>query len=284
MSLDPLLSLGWPALVLLAWIGLSVGSFLNVVVYRLPVMLTREWRAQAKDVLAGPPAPVPDDEPFSLVAPRSRCPACAAPIPAKYNVPLLSWLFLRGQCANCHAPIPARYPIVELLTAVASVLAIAVYGYSWLGAAALVFTWAAIALAFIDLDTKLLPDQITLPLLWLGLIVNIFGGFTDLTSAVIGAIAGYLLLWSVYWAFKLITRKEGMGYGDFKLLAALGAWFGWQALPMLALLSSVVGVVLGGTFLLIKRSREPIPFGPYLAIAGWVTLLAHDRVLAVTMG
>lgn len=282
--MDSLLTFGWPALLLLAWIGLAVGSFLNVVVYRLPVMLTREWRAQAKEVLAGPAPPVADDEAFSLVMPRSRCPSCAVQIPAKHNIPLLSWLLLRGRCANCHARISVRYPIVELLAAIASVVAIAVYGYTWLGVTALLFTWAALALAFIDLDTKLLPDQITLPLLWLGLIVNIFGGFTDLTSAVIGAIAGYLLLWSVYWAFKLITHKEGMGYGDFKLLAALGAWFGWQALPMLALISSVVGVVLGGTFLLVKRSREPIPFGPYLVIAGWVTLIAHDRVLAVTLG
>jgi leader peptidase (prepilin peptidase) / N-methyltransferase len=278
------LEYGWLVLFFVAWIGLSVGSFLNVVVYRLPVMLNREWRAQAAEVLGDAPLPNGDSEPFNLMTPRSRCPSCSTPIAAKHNIPVISWLLLRGRCANCHVPISARYPLVELLTAVTSLLAIAMYGYTWLGAAALVFTWAAIALAFIDLDTKLLPDQLTLPLLWLGLIVNIFGGFTDLTSAVFGAIVGYLLLWSVYWAFKLITHKEGMGYGDFKLLGALGAWFGWQALPMLVLISSVVGVLIGGAFLLIKRSREPIPFGPFLAAAGWVTLLAHDRVLAVTFG
>jgi leader peptidase (prepilin peptidase)/N-methyltransferase len=286
MPLDVLLSHGWLAVVLLAWIGLCVGSFLNVVVYRLPVMLDREWRAQAAEVLGHTATSHPDGavEPFNLMVPRSRCPSCAAPIAAKHNIPVISWLLLRGRCATCRASISARYPIVELLTAVATLLAISVYGYTWFGAAALIFTWATIALAFIDFDTKLLPDQITLPLLWLGLIVNIFGGFTDLTSAVVGAIVGYLLLWSVYWAFKLITHKEGMGYGDFKLLGALGAWFGWQALPMLVLMSSIVGVVFGGAFLLIKRSREPIPFGPFLAVAGWVTLLAHDRVLAVTFG
>ena len=274
-------------LVLLVWFGLSVGSFLNVVVYRLPIMLTREWRTQAIEVLGTQTTTSAHEPPvsaFNLMVPRSRCPKCDTTISARHNIPLLSWLLLRGKCANCHAPISARYPVVELLTAVASVLAIAVHGYTWLGAAALVFTWAIIALSFIDFDTKLLPDQITLPLLWLGLIVNLFGGFTDLASAVIGAIAGYLILWSVYWAFKLITGKEGMGYGDFKLLAALGAWFGWQALPVLVLISSVVGIALGGTVLLVRRSREAIPFGPFLAIAGWVTLLVHDRVLAVVFG
>ena len=279
-----LLDYGWPGLILLAWIGLSVGSFLNVVVYRLPVMLTREWRVQAAEVLGTHNEAEGNGEPFNLVTPRSRCSSCGTQIAAKHNVPVLSWLLLRGRCANCRTPISARYPTVELFTAVASLLAVGIYGYTWLGAAALAFTWVLIALAFIDLDTKLLPDQLTLPLLWLGLITNVFHGFTDLTSAVIGAIAGYLLLWSVYWAFKLITHKEGMGYGDFKLLAALGAWFGWQALPMIALISSVVGLLLGGSYLAIKRSREAIPFGPYLAAAGWVTLLAHDRVLAFTLG
>jgi leader peptidase (prepilin peptidase)/N-methyltransferase len=173
---------------------------------------------------------------------------------------------------------------VELVTAVASLLVVATFGYTWLGAGALVFTWIIIALTGIDLDTKLLPDNLTLPLLWLGLLVNVYGGFTDLGSAVIGAVAGYLVLWSIYWAFKLITGKEGMGYGDFKLLAAMGAWFGWQALPVLALISSVVGILLGGAVLLVRRSREAIPFGPFLAIAGWVTLLAHDRVTGLVFG
>jgi leader peptidase (prepilin peptidase)/N-methyltransferase len=274
-----LLSHGWLALVLLAWIGLCVGSFLNVVIYRMPVMLNREWRAQAHEVL-GSHSPDENAARFNLMTPRSRCPKCETTIPAWHNIPVVSWLLLRGRCANCRAPIPIRYPGVELLTAIASVVVAAEFGYTWLGAAALAFTWIVIALTFIDLDTKLLPDQLTLPLLWLGLIVNLAGGFVDLASAVVGAICGYLLLWSIYWAFKLLTGKEGMGYGDFKLLAALGTWFGWQALPMLILISSVVGIVLGGTVLLVRRTREPIPFGPYLAIAGWVMLLGRDRVIA----
>ncbi len=278
-----LLSQGWPVLVFLIWIGLSVGSFLNVVIYRVPVMLKRDWRAQAHEILELN-TPVESLPAFNLVTPRSRCPSCEFAIPALHNIPVVSWLALRGRCGNCKAPISVRYPFVELLTAIASVVVIGIYGYTWTGFAALAFTWAIVALTFIDFDTKLLPDQITLPLLWLGLIVNFSGTFTDLGSAVIGAIVGYLVLWSIYWAFKLITGKEGMGYGDFKLLAAMGAWFGWQALPMLVLISSIVGIVLGGGVLLIRRSREAIPFGPYLAIAGWVTLLAHDRVIAVVFG
>jgi len=278
-----LLSHGWLALFLFAWIALSVGSFLNVAIYRLPVMMQREWRSQASEILELA-TPADTGPPFNLMVPRSRCPGCETPIASRHNIPVLSWLLLRGRCASCNAPISARYPLVELLTAIASALVVAVYGYTWLGLAGLAFTWAIITLTFIDFDTKLLPDQITLPLLWLGLIVNLLGGFTDLASAVVGAVVGYLVLWSIYWAFKLITKKEGMGYGDFKLLAAMGAWFGWQTMPMLVLISSIVGIVLGGTFLLIRRSREPIPFGPYLAIAGWVTLLEHDRVVAVVFG
>lgn len=278
-----LLSHGWLALFLLAWVALSIGSFLNVAIYRLPIMMQREWRSQASEILELP-TPADTGPRFNLMVPRSRCPSCETPIAARHNIPVLSWLLLRGRCASCDAPISARYPLVELLTGIASILVIAAYGYTWLGLAGLAFTWAIITLTFIDFDTKLLPDQITLPLLWLGLIVNLAGGFTDLASAVIGAITGYLVLWSIYWAFKLITGKEGMGYGDFKLLAAMGAWFGWQTMPMLILISSIVGIVLGGTFLLIRRSREPIPFGPYLAIAGWVTLLARDRVVAVVFG
>jgi leader peptidase (prepilin peptidase)/N-methyltransferase len=283
MSVTPLLSQGWLLFVLFVWVVLSVGSFLNVAIYRLPVMLKREWRTQALEVLELD-APAESGPTFNLMTPRSRCPTCTTTIPARHNIPVVSWILLRGRCANCHAPISSRYPLVELLTAFASIAVIAVYGYTWLGAAALVFTWSIIALTFIDFDTQLLPDQITLPLLWLGLTINLLGGFTDLTSAVVGAIVGYLVLWSIYWAFKLITGKEGMGYGDFKLLAAMGAWFGWQTLPMLVLISSIVGILLGGTFLLVRRSREAIPFGPYLAIAGWVTLLERDRVIAFVFG
>ena len=283
MSVTLLLSQGWLLFVLFVWVVLSVGSFLNVAIYRLPVMLKREWRTQASEVLELD-TPAELGPTFNLMTPRSRCPTCAITIPARHNIPVISWILLRGRCANCHAPISPRYPLVELLTAIASIAVIAVYGYTWLGAAALVFTWSIIALTFIDFDTQLLPDQITLPLLWLGLTVNLLGGFTDLTSAVVGAMVGYLVLWSIYWAFKLITGKEGMGYGDFKLLAAMGAWFGWQTLPMLVLISSIVGILLGGTFLLVRRSREAIPFGPYLAIAGWVTLLERDRVIAFVFG
>ena len=289
MLLTHLLGQGWPALLLLVWIALSVGSFLNVAIYRLPVMMKRDWRAQAAEVLEMSTSTGPthhaDESPFNLAVPRSRCPNCGTAISAWHNIPVLSWLWLRGRCAHCSVPISARYPFVEVLTAIASLTVIANLGYTWIGFAALVFTWAIITLTFIDFDTQLLPDQITLPLLWLGLIVNLSsGGFVDLPSAVVGAVAGYLVLWSIYWAFKLITGKEGMGYGDFKLLAALGAWFGWQALPVLVLISSVVGIALGGTLMLIRRNRDPIPFGPYLAIAGWVTLLAHDRVIAVVFG
>ena len=283
MSVTLLLSQGWLLFVLFVWVALSVGSFLNVAIYRLPVMLKREWRTQATEVLELD-TPAESGSTFNLMTPRSRCPTCAITIPARHNIPVISWILLRGRCANCHAPISPRYPLVELLTAIASIAVIAVYGYTWLGAAALVFTWSIIALTFIDFDTQLLPDQITLPLLWLGLTVNLLGGFTDLNSAVVGAMVGYLVLWSIYWAFKLITGKEGMGYGDFKLLGAMGAWFGWQTLPMLVLISSIVGILLGGTFLLVRRSREAIPFGPYLAIAGWVTLLERDRVIAFVFG
>lgn len=283
MSVDLVLSHGWLAFVLFVWVTLSVGSFLNVAIYRLPLMLRRDWRAQAHEVL-DIELPATPEPAFNLMTPRSRCPKCEAPIAAWNNIPIVSWLILRGRCAHCRTLISARYPIIELLTAVASILVVAKFGYTWLGAAGVVFTWFLIVLTCIDLDTKLLPDSLTMPVLWLGLLVNLVGGFIDLPSAVIGAVAGYLTLWSIYWAFKLITHKEGMGYGDFKLLAALGAWFGWQTLPAIALISSVVGIVLGGSVLLARRSREAIPFGPYLAIAGWVTLLAHDRVSAFVFG
>jgi leader peptidase (prepilin peptidase)/N-methyltransferase len=254
-----------------------------VAIHRLPIMLRREWCEQANEILE---LTTNDDPaaPYNLMTPRSQCPHCATTIPAWHNIPLLSWLILRGRCANCHSPISVRYPLVELTTAIASVLVLDTFGYTWLCAAALLFTWAVIVMTGIDLDTKLLPDNLTLPLLWFGLLVNAFGAFTDLQSAVIGAAAGYLVLWSIYWGFKLITGKEGMGYGDFKLLAALGAWFGWQALPVLILISSVVGILLGGAVLLARRSRDAIAFGPFLAIAGWVTLLSHARVNALLFG
>ena len=259
--------------------GLAIGSFLNVVIHRLPQILEREWRAQCAE-LAGEPSPV--QEPLSLSRPRSRCPKCGHPISAWENIPLLSYLVLRGRCRACRAWISPRYPAIEALTALLSAYAGWHFGFTVAAAGALLFIWAMIALTFIDLDTQLLPDDITLPLLWLGLLVNIGGSFTDLRSAVIGAVAGYLALWSVYWGFKLATGKEGMGYGDFKLLAAIGAWFGWQLLPLTILLSSLVGATVGiALIVLARRGREvPIPFGPYLAIAGvlalfWGQTLTH---------
>jgi leader peptidase (prepilin peptidase)/N-methyltransferase len=278
MPFEMLLSQGWLIFLLLLWAGLSVGSFLNVVVYRLPIMLERTWRADAREALeleAVPPAKA-----FNLMVPRSRCPQCDAPISAWQNIPVFSWLVLRGRCAACNARISTRYPAVEVLTALVSLTVVAVFGYTWDAMFALLFSWLLIAMALIDFDTRLLPDNLTLPLLWLGLLFNSSGGFVDLQSAVIGAAAGYLILWSIYWGFKLLTGKEGMGYGDFKLLAALGAWLGWQALPMVILISSVVGILLGGTVLLIRKSREPIPFGPFLAIAGWVALIWRDSVVS----
>lgn len=280
--MEQLTAYSWQGVVLLVWLALSVGSFLNVVIYRLPVMLEREWRAQAREILgsAGEPA----DEPFNLMVPRSRCPNCEHQIKAWQNIPVLSWLILRGKCASCTTPISFRYPGIEILTMLASIAIIATFGFTWFGLAASLCTWMLIALTFIDFDTKLLPDQITYPILWLGLIANGFlQGLVPLHDAIVGAMAGYLFLWSVYWAFKLLTGKEGMGYGDFKLFAALGAWLGWQALPSIILIAAATGLIyaLSRIFTAQQESSEPIPFGPFLAVAGWVTLLFHDNVLSV---
>ncbi|MBI5862173.1 MAG: prepilin peptidase [Rhodocyclales bacterium] len=252
-------------------LGLAVGSFLNVVIHRLPQMMEREWAGQCAE-LRGEEAPV--FEPLSLAKPRSRCPHCGHMISALENIPVISWLVLRGRCKGCAAPISMRYPLVELATAVLFAFAAWHFGFGATALAALVFIAGLMALTGIDFDTQLLPDDITLPLLWLGLGLNMFGVFTDLKSAVIGAMAGYLSLWLVYWGFKLATGKEGMGYGDFKLLAALGAWLGWQALPLTILLSSFVGAVIGIALMVFARHGRnvPIPFGPYLAIAGIIAL------------
>ncbi len=254
-----------------ALLGLMVGSFLNVVIHRLPKMLENDWLCQCAELRG---EELPAQEVLSLARPRSRCPACGHGISALENIPVISWLVLRGKCAACKAPISPRYPAVEILSGLLSALAAMSFGYSVMTAGALLLIWALIALAFIDADTQLLPDAITLPLLWAGLLFNLSGTFTDLASAVIGAMAGYLSLWSVYWGFKLVTGKEGMGYGDFKLLAALGAWLGWQILPVTILLSSMVGAVVGiGLIVLTKHGRQiPIPFGPYLAAAGLIAL------------
>ena len=251
--------------------GLCVGSFLNVVIVRVPRMMELEWQQQAAELRGEQPAAT---APFNLVTPRSHCPGCGHAIGLLENVPLLSWLFLRGRCSSCGMRIPARYPLVEALTGVLSLIAIWRFGPTAAGAGALLLGFFLVALTFIDLDTQLLPDDMTLSLLWLGLLFNLWGVFAPLESAVIGAIAGYLVLWSIYWLFRLVTGKEGMGYGDFKLLAALGAWFGWQALPAIILLSSIVGATVGIALMIFRRhGREvPIPFGPYLAGAGLLAL------------
>jgi leader peptidase (prepilin peptidase)/N-methyltransferase len=269
-------------LVLAAVVGLCIGSFLNVVIHRLPQMLEREWRAQSAELSDETSKPA---ERYNLVVPRSRCPACGHRLAALENIPVISYLFLRGHCRACNAPISARYPIVELLTAALTVAAIVRFGATPTGIAASVFLWMLVALTFIDFDTLFLPDNLTLPLLWAGLLANVCGAVpsVSLRAAVIGAIAGYLVLWLIYWAFKLIRGKEGMGYGDFKLLAALGAWLGWQMLPLIVVLSSVVGAAIGISLVLFKRhDREnPLPFGPYLAIAGAIALFFGKPLVAL---
>ncbi len=261
-----------------ALLGLLVGSFLNVVIYRLPIMMQREWRAQALEYLECPPEAI--SERFNLLLPSSRCPHCGHRIRSWENIPLVSWLALRGKCSSCQAPISSRYPLVELACGLLSGYVAWHFGFTWQAGAMLLLTWGLVAMSMIDIDHQLLPDSLVLPLLWLGLILNNFGLFVSLESALWGAVAGYLSLWSVYWLFKLVTGKEGMGYGDFKLLAMLGAWGGWQVLPLTILLSSVVGAVLGTILLRVQRaeSSTPIPFGPYLAIAGWIALLWGDWI------
>lgn len=253
-------------------LGLMIGSFLNVVIHRLPIMMERDWAAQCAELKGEAP---PVFEPLSLVRPRSRCPRCGHLIGALDNIPIVSWLVLRGRCRGCAAPISLRYPLIEAVTGLLFAFAAWHFGFTAAGLGALVLVAALIALTAIDFDTQLLPDDITLPLLWLGLALNAFGVYTDLKSAVIGAMAGYLSLWAVYWGFKLATGKEGMGYGDFKLLAALGAWLGWQMLPLAILLSSFVGAVVGIALMVFARHGRnvPIPFGPYLATAGVIALV-----------
>lgn len=258
-------------------LGLLVGSFLNVVIYRLPIMMQNEWQAQCAE-LAGQPFEATSE--FNLSTPRSRCPHCGHAITALENVPVLSYLALRGKCRSCQASISARYPVIEALTGLISGVVAWHFGFDWSCLGALVLSWSLIALTFIDLDHQLLPDKITLPLIWVGIFFNLFSVYTDLVSSVIGAIAGYLSLWSIYHLFRLITGKEGMGYGDFKLLAALGAWLGWQYLPVIVLLSSLVGAVIGISLILLRKHQRdiPIPFGPYLAAAGWIALVWGEQL------
>ena len=279
-------------------VSLLIGSFLNVVIHRVPIMLEREWKTQAREMLVVPgrtdgtgtahDQTDSSSERYNLLVPRSRCPRCNAEITALQNIPVVSWLLLGGKCASCRTSISVRYPIVEFATAVLSAVVALHYGWHWQMLAALLFTWALISLTVIDLDHTLLPDVITIPLLWLGLLLSLFwhAGLaapapTDPSSAILGAVCGYLILWTVYWAFKLITGKDGMGYGDFKLLGALGGWMGWQMLPLILLLSAFAGAVIGIALILLRgRDRNvPIPFGPYLAAAGWIALLWGPQIM-----
>lgn len=261
-----------------AVLGLVVGSFLNVVIHRLPLMLERTWRRQCRELMEGENAEDnPPDKIFNLVTPRSQCPHCGHAIAAHQNIPLLSFALLKGRCAACRQRISWRYPFVELLAAVLSVAVVWHFGATSASVAALLLTWALIALAVIDFDKQILPDAITLPLIWIGLLVNLYPNplFTPLRSAVIGAVAGYLFLWLVFHSFRLLTGKEGMGYGDFKLFAAFGAWLGWQDLPLIIVLASLVGAIIGGAMIVVLgRDRHlPIPFGPFLCAAAWIALL-----------
>ena len=265
----------WFLMTAVTALGLIVGSFLNVVIYRLPKMMEQGWRRECCEFLD---QDAPNDPPLSLSAPNSSCRDCGAAIKPWHNIPVISFLLLGGQCAACGTGISWRYPTVELATALLSLAAAMTFGLSWELAGALAICWCLVALTGIDIDTQLLPDSITLPLLWAGIAFNVFGVFTDLQSAVVGAMLGYVVLWSVFWLFKLVTGKDGMGYGDFKLLAALGAWFGWQSLPLIIILSSFVGAAIGIILVVAKRQGRdiPMPFGPYLAGAGLLWLFFGD--------
>ena len=263
----------WLLFLLVGLVSLCIGSFLNVVIYRLPVMLERQWQQEAKYVLNGEESE--SEEMFNLAIPNSSCPKCQSPIKAWQNIPVISYLLLRGKCANCKEAISSRYPLVEAATAVACLLLLLQFGMGWQFIAMWGLTLVFIALIGIDFDTQLLPDSLTLPLLWLGLLINTQTLFVPLLDAVWGAAAGYLFLWCIFWAFKLATGKDGMGYGDFKLMAVCGAWFGWQVLPNIILLSSAVGAVVGLALIVIngRDSQKPMPFGPFIAIAAWLSIL-----------
>jgi leader peptidase (prepilin peptidase)/N-methyltransferase len=282
--------------VLAGVVGLLVGSFLNVVIHRLPIMLDRQWREQCRELYAQGQPEAPSTEPYNLVVPRSACPSCRAPITAWQNIPVLSWLWLRGKCASCKAPIRARYPLIELLCALLSAAVAWRFGFGWTAGAALAITWTLIALTGIDLDTQLLPDALTLPLLWAGLLASLAAGSTAAgqaaslpvspADALAGAAAGYLSLWSVYHLFRICTGKEGMGYGDFKLLAALGAWMGWRMLLPIILASALTGAVVGIALIASKRHERsvPMPFGPFLAAAGWLAMMWGPQWVSAYLG
>ncbi|MDM8565995.1 A24 family peptidase [Candidatus Halobeggiatoa sp. HSG11] len=264
-----------------AIIGLVVGSFLNVVIYRLPIMMKRSWRRDCAELLET--STTHSQERFDLLLPASRCPNCSHAITILENIPIISYILLRGRCSTCQQKISIRYPIIEFVSMLLSAMVAWKFGYGWPLLGALLLTWALLAASIIDLDHYLLPDNIVLPLLWLGILFNLFGTYVDLETSVVGAMFGYLSLWSVYWGFKLITGKEGMGYGDFKLLAALGAWLGWLALPGIIFLSSLVGAVIGISLvgLKIQNRDKPIPFGPFLATAGWLHLMWGEYLISL---
>lgn len=282
-SILELLSLPLPFIIFSAVLGLMVGSFLNVVIYRLPKMMEQDWASQCAELRG---EALPEAEAFDLVRPRSRCPKCGHAISAWENLPVLSFLLLRGRCRGCGTAISLRYPLVEVVTGILSAYVAWHFGPGWQAIGALAFIWALIALTFIDFDTQLLPDSITLPLIWLGLVFNLSATYTPLDQAVIGAMAGYLSLWSVYWLFRFATGKEGMGFGDFKLLSAVGAWLGWKLLPLTILFSSLVGAVVGvALIVLAKHGRNvPMPFGPYLAVAGVIALFWGERITRLYLG
>ncbi len=263
--------------------GLLIGSFLNVVIHRLPKMMQRDFDNYVAQENG---QPLPHEGRYNLIVPRSACPSCGHQITALENIPVLSYAVLRGKCRACKAPISLRYPIVEAIAALLSVWVIWHFGSGWAGLASLLFVYLLLAMTFIDADTQLLPDDLTLSLLWAGLLINLNGLFVPLQEAVIGAAAGYVALWAVYWLFKLTTGKEGMGYGDFKLLAAIGAWLGWKMLPLVILLSSLVGAIVGVALItLARRGRDnPIPFGPYLAVAGIIAMLYGEAIVASYLG
>ena len=272
--------------------ALLVGSFLNVVVYRLPIMMEREWRDQCRELMQTDAPELPDGR-FDLIAPRSRCPSCGTMITAIQNIPVVSYLALGGKCANCGTKISARYPIIELVTALMSAAVAWRFGLGWEAVAGIGLTWALLAISVIDIDHQIIPDSMSLPLMWAGLAMSLLHPldgasvlFVAPRSRIIGALAGYRSLWSVYHAFRLVTGKEGMGYGDFKLLAALGAWLGWQMLPLIILLSAVVGALVGITLIVVKRHDRsvPIPFGPYLAAAGWIAMLYGADIVDAYLG
>jgi len=264
-------------IILVSIFGLLVGSFLNVVIHRLPIMMEREWQSQCADLHN---KPAPTVEPLTLSRPRSRCPQCNHAVSALENIPVISYLLLRGQCRQCKTSISPRYPLIEIFTALLSGMVAWTFGVDWSCLTALILTWSLITLSFIDIDHQLLPDSITLPLIWLGIGISLFGNYADLQASIIGTMVGYLSLWLVFHAFKLITGKEGMGYGDFKLLSALGAWLGWAFLPSIILLSSFVGAIIGITLMIAGKHQQgtPIPFGPYLAAAGWLMLIWGDDI------